>query len=96
MRFALGLLVAAALVAVGWYAGSSQSREGSFLLKIDVPPGGMTMSCERCRFLSWPDGRAQASATLTLACADDTPCPHAIGAVLAVEPPVLLATGSQD
>ena len=71
MRLALGLLVAAALVAVGWYAG-------------------------RCRFLSWPDGRAQTSATLTLACADDTPCPHAIGAVLAAEPPVLIATGSQD
>jgi len=86
MRTALRLLVAVALVVVGWYVGSSQAREGSFLLKVDVPPGGMTMSCERCRLLSWPEGHAQSNATLTLACADDT-CPHAIGGVLVAEPP---------
>ena len=96
MRNALRFVVAVVLLAVGWYVGSSQAREGSFLLKLDVPPGGMTMSCERCRFLSWPDGHAEPSATLTLACVDDTPCPQAIGAVLAAEPPVLMATASED
>ena len=52
MRIALRLLVAVALVVGGWYVGSRHAREGSFLLKLDVPAGGMTMSCERCRFLS--------------------------------------------
>ena len=96
MRIALRLFAAVALVAGGWYVCSSQAREGSFLLKLDVPPGGVTMSCERCRFLSWPNGHAEPSATLPLACVDDTPCPQAIGAVLVAEPLVLMATASED
>jgi hypothetical protein len=96
MRIALRLFVAVALVGVGWSAGSSQASEGAFLLKFDVPAGGMKISCERCRLLSWPGGRRELHETLTLACEGTGPCPQRIGGVLVAEPPVLMATGVDE
>ena len=85
-RIALRLLVAVALVAMGWSIRLAQDKFGPdaiFKLKIDAPTGSTTVRCDGCQFLSWKDGHSSVSSEVTLACGGPQSCFHAIGVVKA-------------
>jgi len=79
IQFIRPLLVALALVAVGWLIGRAQSRAPQvFTLTIDSPVGSTTLRCNGCELFSYPEGRSTRQRQLTLACSKPQVCSQTI------------------
>jgi hypothetical protein len=74
------LLVALALVAVGWLIGRAQIGVPQFFsLTIDAPVGSTTIRCNGCELFSWAEGRSTAQRQFTLTCSGPQCCSQTIG-----------------
>jgi len=94
-RIALRLLLAVALVAIGWSVGLVQSQtRGFFRLTIDSPAGSTTVRCDGCQLMSWNEGRGTALRELTLACAGPQSCSQTIGGT--ITGPLQMASSAPD
>jgi hypothetical protein len=74
-RAALRLLVAIALVAMGWTIGQAQGSDPSFELRIDAPIGRTNVECVRGCQLAWveravPGTVSPNKATFTYMCSN--------------------------
>jgi hypothetical protein len=73
------LLIALALVAIGWFIGRAQSGlPQEFILTIDSPVGSTTLRCSGCELFAWPDGRSAAQRQVTLSCDKPQVCSQTI------------------
>jgi hypothetical protein len=52
-RTLLRVIIAAALVGLGWSAGRAQTPEPDFELVVDAPAGATTITCKRGCSLAW-------------------------------------------
>lgn len=79
-RIAVRLLVAVALVALGWLIGRAQSVGPQFFsLTIDSPVGSTILRCNGCELFSWTEGHSTAQRQFTLACGGPQTCSQTIG-----------------
>ncbi len=85
-RIALRLIVAVALVALGWSIGWVQNRvnrtQQLFSLNIEAPIGSTTIRCDGCDLLTWNAGRATVRRQFTLVCNGPEPCSEILGGTM--------------
>jgi len=87
LRVSLRIAAAVTLLVLGWIGGSARATRydgGTFRVTVKAMSGA-TLSCEGCRFLTWPNGHAQPEQTVNVECAPGVICTSVFGAVAAPE-----------
>jgi hypothetical protein len=76
------LVVAGALLSLGWAAGTAQARPGDFELRIDAPTGSVSVECLRgCGLIGAadvPNPRASQLRTYEFSCGASDRCQASI------------------
>jgi hypothetical protein len=61
----LRLVIAAALVLLGWAAGKAQPTQPNFEIRVNAPGGETTIECVRGCELSWVERQNSSGGTMT-------------------------------
>ena len=61
----LRLVIAAALVLLGWAAGKAQPTQPNFEIRVNAPGGETTIECARGCELSWVERQNSSGGTMT-------------------------------
>jgi hypothetical protein len=95
-RTLVRLVVAMCLLTGGWLAGRVSAGDGQdrgFRLTIDAS-GDTSLRCDGCAFLAWADGHSKPQRMVSLDCGTGAICSHVVGATLAKNEPLQIASGS--